>query len=119
MLPLPALASIVDEVKAAPAAPKAGEPAQHLASISAKSKSINLVAKVTVTAPSNDNGDVIEFIWLKDANTGEILAASKGAKTLVTSIDKGKRVIPVIKYAADGTWDGAAVDLVPGFSSIL
>ena len=72
---------------------------------------------MTVTAPQN--GDVAEYIWLKDAETGAVLAASKGANTLVTSIDKGKTVIPVVKYARDGTWEAKAVLLAPGFSNIL
>ena len=118
-VPLPSWASVIEEAKAfdSKRAAGSGVPEQHLATVSAKSKSINLVAKVTVTAPQN--GDVAEYIWLKDADTGAVIAASKGANPLVTSIDKGKTVIPVVKYKADGTWESKAVLLAPGFSNIL
>ena len=82
--------------------------------ISARSKSINLVAKVVVKAPA---ADAVELTWLKDADSGAVLAASR-SDSLVTSVDKGKRVVPVVKYKSDGCWEAPAVALVPGTSSI-
>ena len=77
------------------------------------STTINLVAKVTVTAPPGD----IQYTWLKDAETGNVLAASKSS-SLLTSIDKGKTVKPAVIFKEGGCIEGAAVALIPGFSDV-
>ena len=110
---LPAVASVVEEVKALGNGQcTAGQSAAP--TISARSKSINLVAKVTVTAPPGE----VDFTFLKDADTGGVLAASKRTSTLVTSIDKGKTVKPVVRFKDGGCVEGAAVALSPGFSDV-
>ena len=111
-------ASVVEEAKAVDAAAtERNAIGSALAPrLTAKSKSINLVAKVTVTAPAP--GDQVEYIYLKDVATGAVIGASKASSTLVTSVDKGKRVVPVVAYKSDGVWDGAPVDLSPGFDRI-
>lgn len=109
---LPAVASVVEEVKALGNGQcTAGQSAAP--TISARSKSINLVAKVTVTAPPGE----VDFTYLKDADSGGVLAASK-TSTLVTSIDKGKTVKPVVRFKDGGCVEGAAVALSPGFSDV-
>ena len=107
-------AGVADEVKALACTNfKAG--ADHSPSVSAKSKSINLVAKVTVTAPPVD---AVEYLWLQDVQSATVLAASKSSTSLVTSIDKGKGILARVKYANDGCWEAPAVSLVRGFSKI-
>ena len=68
---------------------------------------------VTVTAPPGE----LVYTYLKDADTGGVLAASK-TSTLVTSIDKGKVVKPAARFKDGGCVEGAAVALSPGFSEV-
>lgn len=115
-------ASVLQDVKALDAAiterNAIGSANTHLPMLSARSKSINLVAKVTVQpAPISTAGDAVEYVYLKDAS-GSVLAASQGPGNLIASIDKGKQVIPVVKYKLDGCWEGGVTALAPGFSGI-
>ena len=112
-MPGAAFASAMDNVKALDAsACAAGGGGSAPPVLSAKSKSINLVAKVTVTA-----GESVEYLWIKDAASGAILAAS-AKSPLVTSLDKGKKVVPVVKYQDGACVAGSPVELVPGLSLI-
>ena len=116
----PASASVIEDAKAFEAATterKLGSTETLMPRVTAKSKSINLVAKVTVTAMPAA-GDSVDLVYIKDAATGTVLGASKGSNTLVTSIDKGKKVVPIVAYKLAGCWEGAAVELVPGFSLV-
>ena len=117
----PASASVIEDAKAFEAATtvrKVGTTAEAVVPrVTAKSKSINLVAKVTVTAMPAA-GDSVELVYIKDAVTGTVLGASKGSNTLITSIDKGKMVVPIVAYRLAGCWEGAPVELVPGFSLV-
>ena len=89
------------------------------------------VFKVIMTVPPVADDDYVEFMWMKDADTGVILAGDvyngkggpplqctgdlvvKGAcpqtSSLVASIDRGKRVVPVVSYHRAGCWEAPAV----------
>ena len=108
--PLPALASVLDDVKALEV--RGCSTSERTPAISAKSKSINLVAKVTVKAPED-----VEYLFLKDSSSSAVVAAGNKA-TLITSLDKGKSVVPVAVYADGACAEGAAVTLSPGFSQV-
>ena len=57
--------------------------------------------KVELSAP----GDDIAFVWLKDEETGEVLAARKGA-AIAVPVGPGRRLVPFTSSAADGVWQG-------------
>ena len=93
-----------------------GSADQYLPTLSlAKPKSRTLGGiEVRMTWPAT-NGDYAEFAWLKDANTGIVLAAKAfreqdtGPKEVFTIVERGQRVVPVLKYSSHGLWEGDAM----------
>ena len=70
-----------------------------------------MVFEVPHEMPALD-GDYIEFMWLKDANTNAIIAAKKfrpadvSPPTLVASVSSGTRVTACSKASLHGVWRG-------------
>jgi desulfoferrodoxin (superoxide reductase-like protein) len=71
-----------------------------------------VVFEVPHEMPALD-GDYIEFMWLKDANTNAIIAAKKfrpadvSPPTLVASVSSGTRVTACSKASLHGVWQGS------------
>ena len=66
---------------------------------------------VEVTAPSS--GDAVDYIWLTDAGSREILSGRKmrpsEAPRLAVLVERGRRVVPSVHCKRDGVWEGEAI----------
>jgi len=103
-----------------------GAAAQHQPKLTITTSDLFKVAKVVMTVPPVTTADdYVEFMYMKDAVTGSIVAckafdATTGlggeaddcnmklgcaTSSLVMSIDKGKSVVPVVLYHLDGRWE--------------
>ncbi len=69
--------------------------------------------KVSVEVSASAGADRIDYVWLKDAETGEILSGRSYAPNeppvLTTLVERGRRVVALVHCAADGVWESAAV----------
>eukprot|EP00320_Phaeocystis_rex_P019598 CAMPEP_0119076500 /NCGR_PEP_ID=MMETSP1178-20130426/87465_1 /TAXON_ID=33656 /ORGANISM="unid sp, Strain CCMP2000" /LENGTH=170 /DNA_ID=CAMNT_0007058789 /DNA_START=139 /DNA_END=651 /DNA_ORIENTATION=- len=87
-----------------------GVPTTKVAAAKAKFK-----VEVTVSWPASAP---VEFAWLKDASTGEVLTYSIGgggatssaeAAELVSLVDEGRRIVPIVYYSSGGgLYEGVA-----------
>ena len=65
---------------------------------------------VTISAAANGAPDAIDYIWARDAQTGEIFIGRrflpKEAASLSVLVDRGRRVVPCVHSTSDGVWEG-------------
>ena len=92
--------------------------ASHLPVVkTARAQAVGQVS-VEVSAPVEDSGDRIDYMWLKDAETGEVILSKKiganEAPTLTSLIAKSRRVVPLVHSSRDGVWEGAAFTAAVG-----
>jgi hypothetical protein len=79
----------------------------HLPSVVLSPSGANGRVSCEITAPTVAAPDRIDFIWLKDVNSGEILAAKKVSSAsqqqavLSLALEKGRRAQPVV-HCTDG-----------------
>lgn len=70
-----------------------------------------VIVELSATVPESLQ-DRIDYIWCKDAGTGETIAARsfKGSESpvLTTIAKRGRRLVPFVHFARDGTSQGEA-----------
>ena len=67
---------------------------------------------VTITATASAP-DAIDYVWVSDADTGEIFVARKftpkETPSLVVNVARGRRLVPSVHSKSDGVWVGEAI----------
>ena len=70
---------------------------------------------VEITAPVS-TPDAIDYIWVSDADTGEIFEGRRflprETPSLVLLVARGRRIVPSVHSTNDGVWEGEAVAVV-------
>ena len=112
--------SIYDDIKALEDGPvnqctmTCAAPRKPLVSI-ARAKTLGQVS-ITASAPKTTAPEYADYVWLRDADTKEIIAAKKvkpgappEAALLTVLVAKGRRVVPLVHLSVDGVWEGDAI----------
>lgn len=112
----PSVMGTVADIDAAAAERNAdGEPTEHVPRISFEAGKVVFTVPHETLAPPNHVDAYVEYMWLKDASTGKILAAKRfrgtgdgsiPAPTLVASVPSGSRVTAASKCSRHGVWQG-------------
>lgn len=95
-----------------------GAPEKHLPVVTLSKPKPKFKVQLEVKVPhvmDAQKPHYIEYIWLKDEATNEVLsvssfrAADASPPTLVALVDEGRRVVPMLHCNLHGLWEGEAV----------
>jgi len=88
----------------------------HTPSLTVNPKRISVLSRVEYTVPCHEmNGHkphFIQYMWLKDAVTHDVLAVKEFSPSdntrpsMAASISKGRRVVPLLYCNVHGLWEG-------------
>lgn len=93
-----------------------GAPEKHIPLLSMeRTTRFNVLSNIVLTVPHEMQGHkphFIEYLWLKDANTGDVLAVKEFTPSVISppsmsaSIAKGRRILPMLYCNVHGLWEG-------------